>query len=237
MGSLAIDEAKADGAKRIFTFMNVNDEARRPRQRSCTGVEWSIWPADHGPLNYSPRDDRTTSLARIPLVDPQTRPDLAALAGRISGKRRGRVINVYRALLNSPALAETWFEHLNAVRWKTTLEGRLREIVVIRIGYLTKAAYILKQHIPKLADADGVSAAECAGLEDWRAYAGFSERERAVLALTDAVTRDAAASDEVFAAAALHFGAQALTELTVLIGTYNMHARVMNTLALDLEQD
>ncbi len=176
-------------------------------------------------------------MARIPLLDPDSRPDLGALTARIGGQRRGRVINVYRALLHSPALAETWFEHLNAVRWKTTLDGRLRELVIIRIGYLGKVAYILKQHIPKLAAADGVSAAECEALADWRSQDGFSLKERAVLAYTDAVTLNLDASDAEFEALRPHFDAQGLVELTVLIATYNMHARVMKSLAVDLEKD
>ena len=176
-------------------------------------------------------------MARVPFIDPDQRPELAPLAARISGARRGRVINVYRALLNSPPLAETWFEHLNAVRWKTSLSGRLREIVIIRIGHLVRVAYILKQHVPKLAVAEGVTLAECAALEDWRASGCFDEIERAVLAYTDAVTLEAAAGDATYAAVAKHFDAAAMVELTVLIGTYNMHARVVNALQLDLEKD
>lgn len=176
-------------------------------------------------------------MARVPFIDPEQHPELAPLAARISGARRGRLINVYRALLNSPPLAETWFEHLNAVRWKTSLSGRLREIVIIRIGHLANVAYIIKQHVPKLAVAEGLSIEECSALADWRATELFSETERAVLAYTDAVTRDAAADEQVYGAAATHFEPAAMVELTVLIGTYNMHARVMNALQLDLERD
>lgn len=176
-------------------------------------------------------------MARVPFIDVEQHPELAPLAGRISGARRGRLINVYRALLNSPALAETWFEHLNAVRWKTSLSGRLREIVIIRIGCLGKVPYIIRQHVPKLAAAEGLSQAECDALRDWRASPHFDEVERAVLAYTDAVTVEAAAGDAVFEAVARHFDPAAIVELTVLIGTYNMHARVMNALRLDLELD
>lgn len=176
-------------------------------------------------------------MARVPLIDPGQRPDLAPLAARISGARRGRLINVYRLLLNSPALAETWFEHLNAVRWKTSLTGRLREIVIIRIGYLLDVAYILKQHLPKLALADGVTVEECAALADWQASSYFDAVERAVLSYTDAVTRGAAADDATFEAVAAHFEPSAVVELTVLIGTYNMHGRVMNALGVDLEEE
>ena len=176
-------------------------------------------------------------MARVPFIEAVERPDLAALTQRISGARRGKLINIYRALLNSPPLAETWFEHLNAVRWKTSLPGRLRELVIIRIGYALAVAYIIKQHIPKLAAADGVSVEECEALSDWRASPLFSEAERAALAYTDAVTQRASADDATYAEAARHFDAAAMVELTVLIGTYNMHGRVVNALQLDLEQD
>lgn len=176
-------------------------------------------------------------MARVPLIDPDQRPELAPLAARISGARRGKVINVYRALLNSPPLAESWLDHLNAVRWKTALPGRLRELVIIRIGYVCEVAYILKQHIPKLAAADGVSQAECEALANWNASSAFDAKERAVLAYTDALTLSAKADDATFGEVARHFEPAAIVELSVLIGTYNMHARVMNALQLDLEQD
>jgi 4-carboxymuconolactone decarboxylase len=41
--------------------------------------------------------------------------------------------------------------------------------------------------------------------------------------------------DEVFAAVERHFDARQIVELTVLIGSYNMNARVMQALRLDLE--
>lgn len=176
-------------------------------------------------------------MARVPFIDPQQHPELGPLVDRISGARRGRLINVYRALLNSPPLAETWFEHLNAVRWKTSLSGRLREIVIIRIGHLANVPYIIKQHVPKLAEAEGLTGAECAALADWKGTPLFSAAERAVLAYVDAVTCQAAVDDATYDAAASHFTSAAMVELTVLIGTYNMHARVMNALQLDLERD
>ncbi|MGE3711982.1 MAG: carboxymuconolactone decarboxylase family protein [Hyphomicrobiaceae bacterium] len=174
-------------------------------------------------------------MARIGFVDPDTNPDIAELAGRMSSARRGNLINVYRMLLNSPPLAESWFMHMNAVRWGTTLSGRLRELVIIRIGHLTEAAYVLRQHVPKLAAADGVSEDECWELADWPASKSFTPAERAVLAYTDAVTRTTRAPAGVFEALQSHFDERAILELTVLVATYNMHTRVMNALEIDLE--
>ena len=88
-------------------------------------------------------------MARVPLIQEQDHPELAELIQKLSAGRRGKLINIYRMLLNSPALAESWFNHSNAVRWKTTLDGRLREIVIIRMGHLTRSQYVLRQHVPR----------------------------------------------------------------------------------------
>jgi hypothetical protein len=67
-------------------------------------------------------------MARVPLIREQERPELADMIERFRAGRRGKLINIYRMLLNAPPLAESWFSHSNTVRWKTTLPGRLREI-------------------------------------------------------------------------------------------------------------
>jgi 4-carboxymuconolactone decarboxylase len=174
-------------------------------------------------------------MARISLVEEKDHPELAGMIRRIVAGRRGGLLNVYKLLLHSPPLAETWLEHVNAVRWKTQLDGRLREIVIIRIAILNRVDYVIQQHVPALALADGVSLEECEALRDWQASDFFNEEERAVLAYTDAMTREVAVPDAVFAEVHGHFNERELVELTVLIGTYNMHNRVMLALGIDLE--
>lgn len=175
-------------------------------------------------------------MARVPLLDVEDSPALKDLTDRIRAARRGRVINVYRLLLHSPPLAETWFEHNNAVRWNTGLDGRLRELVIIRIGYLARARYVVGQHVPKLALAEGLYLPECEALKDWQDSNLFSPRDRAVLAYTDAMTRAIEVPDAVFEPLREYFDDRQLVELTVLIGTYAMHVRVFEALNLDPEQ-
>ncbi|HEX5282109.1 MAG TPA: carboxymuconolactone decarboxylase family protein [Micropepsaceae bacterium] len=174
-------------------------------------------------------------MARISLINEEDHPELAEIIGQVRGARRGRLINVYRLLLHSPELAKAWFALNNAVRWKTRIGGRLRELMIIRIGYLCDAPYILRQHVPALAAAEGVTQAECDALRDWPASSLFDGRERAALEYADALTRAVGASDELFARLRGFFTEGQLVELTVLIGAYNMHARVLNGLELDLE--
>ena len=174
-------------------------------------------------------------MARVKLIQPEERPDQSALIERIRKGRRGNVINVYKTLLHSPDIASVWLDLVNVVRFKVDLEGRLREIVIVRIGYLNRCAYVVNQHVPELTAPEGLTKEECAALADWRASAFFNERERAALAYADSVTRDIDVPDAVFADLRKHFNERQIVELTVLIGTYNMHTRVGQALQIDPE--
>jgi alkylhydroperoxidase family enzyme len=174
-------------------------------------------------------------MARVALIKEDEHSELSGLVEKLRAGRRGRLLNIYRALLNTPALAESWFNHSNAVRWKTTLGGRLREIVIIRIGHLTQSEYVLRQHVPTLALADGLTLEECSALADWQDSKFFTARERAALTYADTMTREIAVPEVVFSPLNQHFTDRQIVELTVLIGTYNMNARVLRALELDLE--
>ncbi len=154
---------------------------------------------------------------------------------RVRSQRRGTLLKIYKVLLHSPALAETWFGHMNAVRWGSTLPGRLRELIIIRIATIHAAAYVIRQHIPVLAEADGVSIAECEALKDWRNSGSFIEAERAALAYCDSVTTEVNFADDVFEALRPHYSEREIVELTVLIAAYNMHVRVIQALEIEPE--
>ena len=174
-------------------------------------------------------------MARISLIDEEQHPELAPLVARMRGARRGSLINIYRMLLHSAPIAERWFEHLNAVRWGTGLDGALREIVIIRVGLLNRVDYVWQAHVPKLALAEGLTLEQCDALRDWQPSGVFSEAQRAALAYTDAMTLDVAVPDGVFADVKTHYDERRIVELTVLIGTYNMHTRVLAALRIDPE--
>jgi alkylhydroperoxidase family enzyme len=173
----------------------------------------------------------------IPLVEPHEAPGAEDLVARLKAGRRGSLLGIYKALLHNPSLAESWFEHLNAVRWKTDLPGRLREILIIRVGHLLNCRYIMKQHVPKLAMADGVTESECDALISDAPGDCFSAPEMAAIGAADALTLSATVPEEVVAGLKAHYTDRQFMEMMVLIGTYNMHARFVNGIDLDLEPD
>ena len=131
--------------------------------------------------------------------------------------------------------AVTWFEHIGAIRWKTKLTPRLREIAIVRVAQAARYAYALNQHVPTIAVPDGVSLEECEALKDWRASKFFNEAERAALAYVDAMIAGPEVPDDVFNAVRKHYTEREIVELTVLVGTYLMHNRVFTALRVDVE--
>ena len=45
-------------------------------------------------------------MARVPLIEEKEHPELSELIAKIKGARGGRLINIYRLMLHSPALAK-----------------------------------------------------------------------------------------------------------------------------------
>jgi alkylhydroperoxidase family enzyme len=138
-------------------------------------------------------------------------------------------------LLHSPDVAASWFKHIGAVRWKTKLSGVVREIVILRVGILNDVSYVVNTHLDRYALQDGMTQAQCDTIGNWESSDAFNDEERAVLAYTDAMTREVQVSDALFEPLKRHFNERQILELTVLIATYNMHTRVLAALDVDPE--
>ena len=175
-------------------------------------------------------------MARVPLIDEHTGPDVAAIAAKIRGKRGGRLLNLYRALLHAPELASAWIDFNNAVRYQTGLGDRVRELIIMRVAALTGCAYVWRVHQTQYAGPAGVTPREVEALRDWRRSGLFGAADSALLAYTDAMTRDVTVADDVFKSLREHYSERDVVEITVLVAAYNMHTRVLKALDIDAEK-
>ncbi|HWP56716.1 MAG TPA: carboxymuconolactone decarboxylase family protein [Candidatus Acidoferrales bacterium] len=174
-------------------------------------------------------------MARVSLIDEKDHPELAELIAKIKGARGGRLLNIYRMMLHSPELANAWFALNSAVRYSTELSGRERELAVMRVAILNRADYIFETHAKSYALDEGLTPLEIEALFDWSASNLFTSKQRALLAYADAMTRDIEVPEEVFTGLRAHYSERQIVELTMLIGAYNMHTRVLQALKIDPE--
>ena len=91
--------------------------------------------------------------------------------------------------------------------------------------------------MPKLAADEGMTQAECDALADWENSDLFDGGEGAVLAYVDAMARDIVVPDAVFAPLKDQLTDRQIVELTLMIGAYISHSRVLQALEVDLEPD
>ena len=105
---------------------------------------------------------------------------------------------------------------------RVDFDPRLRELVRVRASQLNGCAYCIDMHT-KDARAIGETEQRLYALPAWRETPYFSDRERAGLAFTEAVTLQAVdhVPDAAWEAAAEHFSADELAALVSLIVTIN----------------
>src|SRR5258708_26942917 len=136
-------------------------------------------------------------MLRVPLAEfePALKKRLEALWGAPP--------NLYRALANHPQLVAAWTEFSKMLRHDTRTARALRELVILRGGQLMRSEYEWAQHLP-MARKAGVREAQITALAHWRSSGEFDAREKAALALGEAVTAGRV-SDRVHAGASKHF--------------------------------
>jgi len=146
------------------------------------------------------------------------------VAELIRQRRGGDLRPIDEMLLLSPPVAEGWNALLGAVRGQLELDGSLRELVILRIAVLNGADYEWQAHEP-VARRCGFTDATLAAIRAGTEIPALDALEQAVLAYTDAMTRDVTVPDDVFAALAERLNPRELAELTAIVAVYNMVSR------------
>ena len=181
---------------------------------------------------------------RIPEWTPTLKPQPQDLVDAVLARRKGKLLNLDRALLWSEPLARGWNVYLGAVRTQLSASRKLRELGICTVGLLTGALYEYKHHAPDFLAAGGTQAELEALLEhvkgDARALPAspaLGEVEKLVVRYAAQMTLDVKVSDEVFAALRRHFDTTQIVEITSAIAAYNMVARFLVALGVTDEQD
>jgi 4-carboxymuconolactone decarboxylase len=167
---------------------------------------------------------------RVPPVIPGTRAELAAIESSIK-MQRGDISPLYQVLLNSAPIAEGWEKLLTAVRKLSSIPPDIRELVILRVAIVNRAPFEFEAHAP-IARKVGVSEVKLAALRDAEPGEALTPLERAVLALTDAMTRNVQVPDALFDPLRTHFDARALVELVATVAAYNMVSRFLEALRI-----
>jgi alkylhydroperoxidase family enzyme len=169
---------------------------------------------------------------RIELLPAGEAKSLAASAGVLP---RMAELSIFRVLLRQPGVAKAVQDLLVALLFRGSLDARLRELLIMRLGWATGSAYEWTQHW-RVARELGVSAEDLLGVRDWRRCDRFDARDRAVLAATDETLADGRVSDATWRECCRHLATDAeRIELVAAIGCWRMVSSVLRSLEVPLE--
>jgi len=143
-------------------------------------------------------------------------------------------LNLFRMLAHSPPVAAGFAGLGGALLQEGTLDPRLRELAIVRVGKLAGASYEVQKHTV-IGRAMGLTDAELDALAPGADPAPLDEVCRTVLTLTDELFHGIRASDAAMAGARRHLDDRQFLELVVTIGFYGLVCRVLETLGVDLE--
>jgi alkylhydroperoxidase family enzyme len=145
-------------------------------------------------------------------------------------------LSVFRIWLHHPKLAKWLSDLLMGLLWEGRLDPRLRELVIMRLGWATHSDYEWTQHW-RIALGLKVPEADLLGVRDWRNHQPFGPAERAVLAAVDETLADGAVSAATWAACVDNVSddPQVLLELVSAVGLWRMVSGILRTLEVPLE--
>lgn len=182
---------------------------------------------------------KTVSRSGIPYKPDDDKAGPKELVDAIRSRRPGgKLLNLDRILLHSPAFAKGWNGMFAAIRGQLALPAKLREIAIMSIGALNQADYEWAQHEKEFLAAGGTQD-QLAALKNVAAAMKndklFSEPERAALALTDEMTRTIKVSDSTMQRIRKVLPDDQVIELIGTIAGYNMVSRFVVATGVELE--
>jgi 4-carboxymuconolactone decarboxylase len=184
-------------------------------------------PRASGPRNHQP-----LSAPRVPTLDP---PDWTpAVRAMLDPSGNGRpVANVYRTYAQHPALYVPRQVLSEYIRTRSTLSPRVREMLILRIGFLCQSAYEWAAHA-RAGRAAGLSDDEIRRIAEGPA-AGWSPDDAAILQAVDDLFADDRVAPATWARLATRFDRKQLLDVLITTGGYRMVSMSLNTFGVSPE--
>jgi alkylhydroperoxidase family enzyme len=189
-------------------------------------------PLPSVPRASGARDHRPLASPRIPTLDP---PEWTpAIRAMLDPGGNGRpVANVYRTYAQHPALYVPRQILSEYIRTGSTLTPRVREMLILRIGYVCQSAYEWAAHA-RAGRAAGLTDDEITRIAAGPA-AGWSPDDAALLQAVDDLFNDDRVAPDTWARLATRFDRNQLLDILITAGGYRMVSMSLNTFGVAAE--
>lgn len=169
--------------------------------------------------------------ARVPMVSLDRARELGEAMGMPA---RRTTSEAFRTVANNPGVARVAFGQLMQLLENNKLDIRLRELMIMRIGWVTGSAYEWTNHW-RVATTAGIPPEDILAVRDWRNSDRLGPADRAILAATDESLAGKSISDAVWAEVAAHVTDPAQqVEFVIAMGNWLMFSMLFRNLRIPL---
>ena len=146
-------------------------------------------------------------------------------------------LNISRMLAGSPSMFQPLTRVFSAYLNNGKLHPELREIAILRVGFLLNSHYELFNH-KRAARVIGMQQERIDAVLSDEAVANdlFSEQEKIVIQFVDEVIEQGAATEPTFREAEQSLSTAELIELSVVIGVYTLVSQLCATFEIEPEE-
>lgn len=149
-------------------------------------------------------------------------------------------LNIYRMAAHGGVVGAAFMRMAGAILYESTLDRRLRELIILRVGAHCRSEYELAHH-RRIARSVGVSPAQIEAILAAAPFApppGVFDREMIdLVGFVDEVISNVKADDHRFEKLRSRYSEQVLVEITITIGFYQMVCTFLENLEVDMEDD
>ena len=149
-----------------------------------------------------------------------------------SGNARG--MHGLGLILHHPQLAKAFLTFNNHVATASSLNKRVRELLILRISWLRRSEYEFVQHVVVGRNA-GLSEADLERVQIGPDAQGWDAIDADLVRAVDELHLDARIQDATWNRLAAHFSTAQLIDLVFAVGCYDVLAMVFKTLGAQLE--
>jgi 4-carboxymuconolactone decarboxylase len=142
--------------------------------------------------------------------------------------------NVFRGLLNSPSATAGFYGLVNALLFHNKVTARVRELIILRIGWRTGSEYVFCNHV-RFSHELGIPGEEILGVRDPQRCHAYSETDRAVLHLADELHEYAEVRRSTWMALKKAFTSEELVELLLITGFWRMASGFVKSAKIPLD--
>ena len=170
---------------------------------------------------------------RVPMVSLEHARELGEAMGMPARRTRSES---FRVMANNPGVARVAYGQLIQLLENSKFDTRLRELMIMRIGWVTGSAYEWTQHW-RVATKAGIPPEDILAVRDWRNSQRLTAADQAILAATDECLAGKSISDAAWIEVAKHVtdpGQQ--VEFIIAMGNWMMFSLLFRNLRIPLAE-